>query len=68
VDDPRDSQEIGTAVRSLIGDPNLCRQMGEQARRTAENETWKGNAQATWEWLNEVLQKKKDSIDDQKRQ
>lgn len=68
LDDPRDSQQIATAVRSLIGNPSLCRQMGEQARRTAENETWKCNAQATWEWLNEVLQKKKDAIDDQKRQ
>jgi len=57
--DPQNTQELATALRSLIGNPTLCSQLGEHATRTAQNHTWDRNAQATWEWLNEVARNKK---------
>jgi UDP-glucose:(heptosyl)LPS alpha-1,3-glucosyltransferase len=57
--DPRDSEELLSALRQLITDPVLCRQFGEQAARTAQEHTWDRNAQATWEWLSEVARNKK---------
>jgi glycosyltransferase involved in cell wall biosynthesis len=52
--DPRNAQEIASALRKLITEPNLCTQLGDKAARTAQNHTWARNAQSTWEWLNEV--------------
>jgi glycosyltransferase involved in cell wall biosynthesis len=57
--DPQNTEELATAVRSLITNPSLCAQLGEHATRTAQNHTWDRNAQATWEWLNEVARNKK---------
>jgi spore coat protein SA len=57
--DPQNPDELATALRSLITNPTLCRQLGEHATRTAQNHTWDRNAQATWAWLNEVAHQKK---------
>jgi glycosyltransferase involved in cell wall biosynthesis len=57
--DPQNAEELATALRSLITNPALCRQLGEHATCTAQNHTWDRNAQDTWEWLNEVARKKK---------
>lgn len=58
--DPQNAEELAAALRSLITNPSLCAQLGEHATRTAQNHTWDCNAQATWEWLNEVARNKKD--------
>jgi len=55
---PQNAEELAAALPSLITNPILCRQLGEHATRTAQNHTWDRNAQATWEWLNEVARKK----------
>src|SRR6202035_3933330 len=57
--DPRNTEELLSALRRLITDPLLCRQLGEHAALTAQNQTWDRNAQRTWEWLNEVARNKK---------
>jgi UDP-glucose:(heptosyl)LPS alpha-1,3-glucosyltransferase len=57
--DPQNTEELAAALRSLITNPSLCRQLGEQATRTAQNHTWDRNAEATWAWLNEVARHKK---------
>jgi glycosyltransferase involved in cell wall biosynthesis len=57
--DPQNAEELAAALRSLITNPGLCRQLGEHATRTAQNHTWDRNAQRTWEWLNEVARNKK---------
>lgn len=57
--DPQNTEELATAVRSLVTDPSRCAQLGTHATRTAQNHTWDRNAQATWEWLNEVARNKK---------
>jgi glycosyltransferase involved in cell wall biosynthesis len=57
--DPQNAEELAAALRALITDPLLCRQLGEHAAHTAQNHTWDRNAQATWQWLNEVAQNKK---------
>jgi UDP-glucose:(heptosyl)LPS alpha-1,3-glucosyltransferase len=59
--EPCDTQELLSALRRLMTDPLLCRKLGEQATRTAQDQTWDRNAQHTWEWLIEVARNKKDS-------
>ena len=59
--DPCDTQELLSALRRLMTDPRLCRKLGEQATRTAQDQTWDRNAQHTWEWLIEVARNKKAS-------
>jgi glycosyltransferase involved in cell wall biosynthesis len=59
--DPKNAQEIATVLRSLIASPSLCHQLGEQASLTAQEQTWSRNAQATWDWLIEVLREKNGS-------
>jgi UDP-glucose:(heptosyl)LPS alpha-1,3-glucosyltransferase len=59
--DPRDTQELLSGLRRLMTDPLLRRKLGEQAERTAQNQTWDRNAQHTWEWLIEVARNKKAS-------
>jgi len=54
-----DAEELAAALRSLITNPSLCAQLGAHATRTAQNHSWDRNAQATWEWLNEVARNKK---------
>jgi glycosyltransferase involved in cell wall biosynthesis len=57
--DPQNAEELAAALRSLLTNPGLCRQLGEHATLTAQNHTWDRNAQRTWEWLNEVARNKK---------
>ena len=57
--DPQNTEELAATLRSLITNPSLCSQLGEHATRTAQSHTWDRNAQATWEWLNEVARRKK---------
>jgi glycosyltransferase involved in cell wall biosynthesis len=57
--DPQNTGELAAALRSLITNPTLCAQLGTHASHTAENHSWDRNAQATWEWLNEVARNKK---------
>jgi len=57
--DPQNAEELAAALRSLITNPSLCVQLGAHATSTAQNHTWDRNAQATWEWLNEVARSKK---------
>lgn len=57
--DPSNTHEISFAIRSLISNPDLCLKLGAQARQTALKETWDRNAQATWDWLNEALRRKR---------
>jgi glycosyltransferase involved in cell wall biosynthesis len=57
--DPQNTEELAAALHSLITNPTLCQQLGEYATGTAQNHTWDRNAQATWEWLNEVARNKK---------
>ena len=57
--DPQNAEELAAALRALITNPPLCAKLGEHATRTAQNYTWDRNAQATWEWLNEVARNKK---------
>jgi UDP-glucose:(heptosyl)LPS alpha-1,3-glucosyltransferase len=59
--DPHDTQELVSALRRLMTDPLLCRKLGEQAARTAQDQTWDRNAQHTWEWLIAVARNKKAS-------
>jgi glycosyltransferase involved in cell wall biosynthesis len=56
--DPKDSGELSAALKLLITDAQLCRRLGQQAAQTAQHETWECNAQATWEWLNDVQHQK----------
>jgi glycosyltransferase involved in cell wall biosynthesis len=57
--DPRNPEEIASALRTLITESGLCRELGERATSTAQNHTWARNAESTWEWLNEVARDKK---------
>jgi glycosyltransferase involved in cell wall biosynthesis len=59
--DPRNTQELLSALRLVITDPILCRQLGNQATLTAEKYTWARNALSTWEWLNKAAHEKKNS-------
>ncbi len=56
--DPQDAREIEASVRMLMSDAALRQEMGKQASATALRETWMRNAEATWEWLSEVLKSK----------
>jgi glycosyltransferase involved in cell wall biosynthesis len=65
--DPEDADEIADVLKSLLTDAELRRRLGEEGARTAQQETWDRNAQATWDWLNEVLQRKTESIANRQR-
>lgn len=45
-------------LRRLCSNPNLCVHLGEEAARTAKEQTWDRNALDTWEFLKAVLEKK----------
>jgi glycosyltransferase involved in cell wall biosynthesis len=49
--DPEDAQELTELLETLHANPELCRQMGENARLTALQHTWERNAAQLWEWL-----------------
>lgn len=59
--DPRNIEQLISALRRLITDPPLCRQLGDRAALTARNHTWARNALAAWEWLTEAARQKKKS-------
>jgi UDP-glucose:(heptosyl)LPS alpha-1,3-glucosyltransferase len=56
---PEDSRELAELLRRLYADAGLRKKMGEEAARTAEQETWDRNAEATWEFLNDALARKR---------
>jgi glycosyltransferase involved in cell wall biosynthesis len=55
---PEDFQELAVLLRRLCSNPNLCVHLGEEAARTAKEQTWDRNALDTWEFLKAVLEKK----------
>ena len=57
--DPLDVDEIKQALRSLLDNPELRRRLGEEAHRTAQGETWERNAQQTWAWLTELVNRRR---------
>jgi len=59
--DPRNTRELLSRLRHLIIDPVLCRRLGSEAARTAQNHTWARNAQSTWGWLNEVAREEQNT-------
>jgi hypothetical protein len=48
-------------LRNLHANPELFRQMGEEACRTARRQTWDRNAAEAWEFLQDAAAKKKRS-------
>lgn len=48
---PEDFSELAGLLRRLCSEPSLRESMAEQAVKTAAQETWDRNAQATWEFL-----------------
>jgi len=59
----QDAQELAGKLRILQANPDLCRQMGEEACKTAQQHTWDRNAAEAWEFLQEAAAKKKRSKD-----
>jgi len=59
--DAQNSQELAGMLRTLHADPGMCRQMGEEACKTAQQQTWDRNAVEAWEFLEEAEAKKKRS-------
>ena len=49
--DPKDAAELARILRSVYEDPDLRRQVGEDAARTAQQYRWERNAQQTKELL-----------------
>jgi len=56
--DPEDSQELARLLRALCANPDLCRQIGQEAWVTAQQQTWDRNAEAVWQLLEEVAARK----------
>jgi len=57
----QDSQELAGMLRILHANPELCRQMGQEACKTAQQQTWDRNAAEAWEFLQQAAAKKKRS-------
>jgi glycosyltransferase involved in cell wall biosynthesis len=55
---PEDFHELAAFLRRLYSDPNLCGRFGEEAARTAAEQSWDRNAIDTWEFLKATLAKK----------
>jgi len=55
----QDSQELAGMFRTLHANPASCRQMGEVACKTAQQQTWERNAAEAWKFLQEAAAKKK---------
>ena len=53
--DPRDTGDIATGIRKLLGDPALRARLGEQGRRRAAEFSWARTAQLVREAYNEAL-------------
>ncbi|MFI5058061.1 MAG: glycosyltransferase family 4 protein [Candidatus Acidiferrales bacterium] len=56
--DAQNSQGLAGMLRTLHANPELCRQMGEGACKTAQQQTWDRNAAEAWEFLQEAAAKK----------
>jgi glycosyltransferase involved in cell wall biosynthesis len=56
---PEDSHELAVLLRRLCCDPSLCIRAGEQAARTAAEQSWDRHANDTWEFLKDCLAKKR---------
>jgi glycosyltransferase involved in cell wall biosynthesis len=59
--DAQNSQELAGMLRTLHADPGMYRQMGEEACKTAQQQSWDRNAAEAWEFLEEAAAKKKRS-------
>jgi glycosyltransferase involved in cell wall biosynthesis len=59
VQDPNDVKELATQIRRLFEDPNLCRQLGDNAARTSLRYTWDQNGEQMKEILTNVLRRKR---------
>jgi UDP-glucose:(heptosyl)LPS alpha-1,3-glucosyltransferase len=62
VQDPNDAEELAAQIRRLCQDPNLRRQLGENAARTALRYTWDQNGEQMKEILMSVLRHKKERL------
>jgi len=59
--DPSDVATLGAAMRSLCGDRDFCRRLGENAARTAEQYTWDRNGDQFREIFARILSRKEKS-------
>jgi glycosyltransferase involved in cell wall biosynthesis len=57
--DPQNASELAGLLREVYSDPALCQRLGQEARKTAEQQTWDRNAALTWELLQSVAARKK---------
>lgn len=57
----QNSQELAGMLRILHADPGMRLRMGEEACKTAQQQTWDRNAAEAWEFLQEAAAKKKRS-------
>lgn len=55
---PEDSLELAGLLRCLCSDPAPRLRIGEEAARTAAQESWDRHAADTWEFLNAVLRRR----------
>jgi glycosyltransferase involved in cell wall biosynthesis len=55
---PEDFHELAALLRCLYSDPKLCVHLGEEAARTAAEQSWDRHAFDTWEFLKAALAKK----------
>ena len=60
--DPLDARALGAAMRSLCGDRELCRRLGENAARTAQQYTWDRNGEQFREIFAQILRRKEKSL------
>jgi glycosyltransferase involved in cell wall biosynthesis len=49
--DPENARELAGLLETLLENPALCRQMGENARIVALRHTWDRNVAELWKWL-----------------
>jgi glycosyltransferase involved in cell wall biosynthesis len=54
----QDPQELANMLRTLYANPELCRQLGQEACMTAQRQTWNRNAAETRGFLVEAAAKK----------
>ena len=57
--DPRDSAALAKLMRRLYEQPDLRKDIGENAARTAQAYTWERNTAETWEFLMSALENKR---------
>lgn len=57
--DPDDAFALAGHLKNLQEHPDIRLRTGQNARRTAEAYTWDSNAAATWQFLNEVVSRKR---------